>query len=146
MADRKRDMERLHDEIQELFEDLWQVPRFSGWRRGFRPQLDCYRIADPPELHVVVELAGVDPEGLHLTVTGRTLTLTGRRERGHVPGAQYLQMEIEYGPFETRVQLGEEVDTAAASAEYERGLLKITLPLAQRPPQAEPVPIQVTRR
>jgi HSP20 family protein len=146
MTERKRDMSKIHEEIQELFEDLWQVPRFSGWRRGFRPQLDCYRVADPPAVHVVVELAGVDPEQLELKVEGRVLTLSGRRDRPHLPGAQYRQMEIEYGPFETKVQLGEEVDTAAASAEYERGLLKITLPVAKRPPRPEPILIVVTRR
>jgi HSP20 family molecular chaperone IbpA len=146
MAERKRDMSKIHEEIQELFEDLWQVPRFSGWRRGWRPQLDCYRVADPPAVHVVVELAGVDPERLRLSVEGRVLTVTGRRDRPQVPGAQYRQMEIEYGPFETQVQLFEEVDTASAHAEYERGLLKVTLPVAQRAPAAEPVRIVVIRR
>ena len=58
---RKRDMDQLQNEIQELFADLWQVPRFSGLRAGFRPQIDCYRTADPPELVVLVELPGVDP-------------------------------------------------------------------------------------
>ena len=33
---RRRDIERLSEEIEELFSDLWQVPRFSGQRRAFR--------------------------------------------------------------------------------------------------------------
>src|SRR5207245_561935 len=33
---RKRDIDQLQNEIKELFADLWQVPRFSGLRRGFR--------------------------------------------------------------------------------------------------------------
>ena len=45
-------MDQLQNEIQELFADLWQVPRFSGLRAGFRPQIDCYRTADPAELVV----------------------------------------------------------------------------------------------
>ena len=33
---RKRDdIDRLHDEINELIDDLWQVPRFVLARRGF---------------------------------------------------------------------------------------------------------------
>src|SRR6185312_16542445 len=34
--------ESLHAEIEELFAELWQVPRFAGLRRGFRPNVDSY--------------------------------------------------------------------------------------------------------
>jgi HSP20 family molecular chaperone IbpA len=43
-------------------------------------------------------------------------------------------MEIEYGPFQRRVTLAEDVDPAAGKATYERGLLTVILPLAQKPP------------
>ena len=33
MTGRKRDIDDLQGEIQELFADLWQVPRFSGLRQ-----------------------------------------------------------------------------------------------------------------
>jgi hypothetical protein len=39
----RSDIDRLHDEIQELIDELWQVPRFTGARPGFRPQVDCVR-------------------------------------------------------------------------------------------------------
>src|SRR5438552_3392592 len=48
---RKRDdIDRLHDEINELVDDLWNVPRFVVARRGFRPNVDCIRSEDPPVL------------------------------------------------------------------------------------------------
>src|SRR5436305_696949 len=50
MGDRRRDVDELRGEIEELFADLWQVPRFSGIRHGFRPQCDCFRTDDPPAL------------------------------------------------------------------------------------------------
>jgi HSP20 family protein len=53
-------------------------------------------------------------------------------------------MEIEYGTFERRVELGEEVDPSRATATYDRGMLKVTLPIATRP-QPGSVPIEVTR-
>jgi hypothetical protein len=31
----RRDIDRLQGEIEELFADLWQVPRFAGLRHGF---------------------------------------------------------------------------------------------------------------
>jgi HSP20 family protein len=57
----------------------------------------------------------------------------------------YQQMELEYGPFQRRIQLPDGVDAAAARATYDRGLLKIVLPVAQRPAPGARVAIQVTR-
>lgn len=129
MTGRPRDVDDLRVEIQELFAELWQVPRYSGLRHRFRPQCDCYRTDDPPALHVVVELPGTDAESVRVTATGATLVVSGRRDRPRIPGAHYRQMEIEYGEFERRVELGENVDVTRATATYERGLLRIVLPL-----------------
>ena len=130
MTGRARDLDDLRGEIQELFADLWQVPRFSGIRRGFRPQCDCYRLDDPPTLHVVIELPGIDPDSIEVVATGQTLVIAGTRQRPTVAGARYQSMEIEYGPFERRFDLGVEVDTGRTSAAYDRGMLKIVLPIA----------------
>jgi len=129
-----RDIDRLQGEIEELFADLWQVPRFAGIRSGFRPAVDCFFTEDPPELIVVVELAGVDPDSIELSVEERALTVSGSRARPRVAGQVYQQAEIEYGHFERRIPLGQDIDAAAASAAYEAGLLRITLPIARRVP------------
>jgi HSP20 family protein len=141
-----RDIDELQEQIQELFSDLWQVPRFSGLRHGFRPQVDCYRTDEPPAIHIVVELPGVDPDQVEVVVTGRSLTVSGTRERTHVVGSRVLQLELEYGRFQRQLLLAEDVDPAGATASYERGLLRITLPLAPEPPPQERVPIAVARR
>jgi HSP20 family protein len=130
MAGRRRNMDELQSEIQELFADLWQVPGFSGLRHGYRPQCDCFRTDDPPALHVVLELPGLDPATVEIVVTGRAFVVAGTRERPAAAGARYQQMEIEYGPFQRRIELGHDVDPASARASYERGLLKVVLPLA----------------
>ena len=128
----RRDIDRLQGEIEELFADLWQVPRFAGIRSGFRPAVDCYSTDDPPRLVVVVELAGVDPGTIELSVEERALTISGSRARPRVPGQVYQQAEIEFGRFQRRIPLEHDIDAAAASAGYEAGMLTITLPLAQR--------------
>jgi HSP20 family protein len=135
----------LQGEIEELFADLWQVPRFAGVRRGFRPAVDCFVTDDPRELVVEVELAGVDPASVEIAVEERFLTMSGQRSRPRVSGQVYQQAEIEYGHFERRLQLGHEIDAAAASASYEHGMLRIALPIAERPRQRHPVAITVRR-
>jgi HSP20 family molecular chaperone IbpA len=145
MAERKRNLDDLQGEIQELFADLWQVPRFAGIRSGFRPQCDCYSTDDPPTLHVVVELPGVAAEAVEVVASGRSLLIAGVRERPTIPGARYQSMEIEYGAFQRRLDLGREIDAERATAVYERGLLKITLPVAEREARHASVPIEVRR-
>jgi HSP20 family protein len=128
---RRRDIDRL-TELEELFADLWQVPRFAGIRDGFRPAVDCFVTDDPAQLVIVVELAGVDPDTIELSVEERALTISGSRERPRVPGQVYQQAEIEYGRFQRRIPLERDIDAPAASAAYEAGMLRIVLPLARR--------------
>ena len=141
----RRDIDRLQGEIEELFADLWQVPRFSGLRHGLRPSIDCFHTSDPPVLTVVVELPGVDPETVQVAVEERTLSISGARPRPRVEGQVYQQMEIEYGPFQRTIQLAADIDGEGASAGYEHGLLTITLPIAERPARPEAVAIVVRR-
>ncbi len=55
-------------------------------------------------------------------------------------------MELEYGPFERRISLAEPVDTAAATARYEKGLLTVELPIAAQAPKRERVIIAIGGR
>jgi HSP20 family protein len=120
----------FHAEIEELFSELWHVPRFAGRRRGFRPDVDSYRTEDPPLLTVIVELPGVDVRTLTIAISERTLLVAGERSRDRPDGRVYQQMEIDYGPFQRQVLLGEDVDAQRATARYEAGMLTISLPIA----------------
>jgi HSP20 family protein len=136
----------LRDEIDELFGDLWQLSRLSGRRRGFRPLVDSFRTEDPPVFTVVVDLAGIDPEQVNVTATRDTLAISGERRREPCEGRVFQQIEIEYGPFERLIRLPDDVDLSHAEARYERGLLRIQIPIAARTKAAEPVPIQIRRQ
>jgi HSP20 family protein len=111
--------------------ELWEVARYAGQRRGFQPQCDCYRTDDPPVLHLLFELPGVDPDAVRIVTVGTALVVSGVRPRPHPAAARYHQVEIEYGPFERQIELGEDVDTEAASATYEAGMLALEVPLTR---------------
>ena len=125
----RRDVDKLQEEIEELFADLWQVPRFSGIRHGFRPNVDCFHSDDPHTLTVVVELPGVDPRSLQVVAGERMLAIAGERKRPKVPGRVYQQMEIETGQFQRQVRLVEDVDPSRAEATLENGVLTVVLPV-----------------
>jgi HSP20 family protein len=139
----RRDMDRLRSEMEELFADLCQVPRLVSSRRGFRPAVDVYRTEDPATVVVVVELAGVDPDATELALADGTLVVSGVRRRR--PGDhRVVHMEIDYGPFERRVSIGEPVDAEASEATYTRGLLIVTLPVTERP--SKTLRVEITNR
>ena len=139
--EKRRDLEQAAEEIEQLFADLWQVFPFSrGLRRGFRPQVDCYRTDG--EVVVVAELPGIDPDSVQLVAGPRALLIAGERSRPKDSG-HYQQMEIDYGPFQRQVTWDDDVDAEAASATYERGMLRVTLPLAPKPAPQERVAIEV---
>lgn len=135
--------DRLQDEIEELFAELWQVPRFAGLRRGFRPNVDCFHTDDPHVLTVVVELPGVDPASVHVVADERSLVIAGERHRPHMPSRVYQQMEIDTGPFRRQIRLAEDVDAERARATYEHGILTIELPVVERPASGGRVSIEV---
>jgi HSP20 family protein len=110
--------------------EVWEVVRFSGVPRHFEPQCDCYRTDDPPALHLVLELPGIDPSAVRIVANGSALVVSGTRERPHPTGAHYHQVEIEYGAFERRIELAEDLDAHEVRASYEAGMLRIELPLA----------------
>ena len=140
-------MERFREEVEQLFEDLWRVPRFARPRRGFRPAVDVFRTEDPHELNVVVDLAGVDPDSVHVILQERTLVIAGERPRPHpsCPGS-YYHLEIQYGTFERSLTFPDPVDAEGVRATYERGLLRIILPVAARPAPGVRTAIPVRRQ
>src|SRR5690606_6757177 len=109
-------------------------------RTGFTPAVDVYYTGDPPRACVVADLAGLDPSEIGLEIRGRELILAGQRRPQTTEGRLYQQLEIEHGPFRRSVALGADVVAEEATAVYEDGLLKITLPL-RKPAEAHVVPI-----
>ena len=140
-------IDRLRVEMEELFADLWQVPRFTRRRGGFRPQIDCFRTQRPAALTVVVELGGIDPSKIRIYADERTLVVSGERPRPRSAGRMYQQMEIDYGRFTRQVALAADVDVSGSKATYRRGILTIVLPLAKKPtvPERVAIPIRTGR-
>ena len=144
MSERKRGdpPKEAGDQFGRLIAELWHG-QFGARQHGFWPPVDSYRTEDPPELVLIVELPGIEPEQVQIVLQNGALIIAGERRRPTKCDRRYQQMEIDRGPFERRIQIHEQVDAEAASATYERGLLQIVLPIAKRPSGAVRVPIEL---
>src|SRR3954467_11573578 len=93
-------------------------------------------------LVVKVELAGMRSEHLEITVEGNRLRISGTRPDGcRSPKCSFLVMEINYGPFESVLELPAGYDLGQAKAAYLNGFLRIDVPLIQRSSSSANVPV-----
>ena len=96
------------------------------------PNTDIY--ATDEGLVVKVELAGMRSENLQITIEGNRLTIAGERPDGcRAAKFNFLAMEINYGSFETIIDLPPGYDSAQAKASYFNGFLRVDVPVAAAP-------------
>jgi len=104
------------------------------------PNTDVYE--NDSGLVVKVELAGMRSEHLEITVEGSRLRISGNRPDGcRSAKASFLVMEINYGPFESLLELPEGYDLSQARAAYLNGFLRIDVPVAHRQSKNSKVPV-----
>jgi len=109
-------------------------------RAHWVPNTDVY--ATDNGLVVKVELAGMRSEHLEITVEGSRLRICGNRPDGcRAAKASFLVMEINYGPFESVLEMPEGYDLSQAKAAYLNGFLRIDVPVAQRQSKNTKVPV-----
>ena len=104
------------------------------------PNTDVY--TTDSGLVVKVELAGMRSNDLEITVEGHRLRISGNRHDGcRSSKCNFLVMEINYGPFESVLELPAGYDLTQAKAAYLNGFLRIDVPLAQQSAKSSKVPI-----
>lgn len=92
------------------------------------PNTDVY-VCDEG-LVIKVELAGMRREDLELVVEGNRVKITGHRPDGcRAAKCKFLVMEINYGAFETVIELPRGYDLSQARASYQNGFLRIDVPV-----------------
>src|SRR5688500_14352402 len=92
------------------------------------------------ELRFALELPGVRPEEIELTVENGVLTVTAEKKHEQTDH-NYRLAERHYGRFSRSFRLPPTVDTNRVQASYEHGVLTIRLPRAEA---AKPRRIPVT--
>ena len=140
-SDPSEQMKSLRREMDRLFSEFF-TPE-PGWRgSGVFPPVNIYR--DQEKFVVTAELPGVDPQKIDISVQGDNLILKGERKVEPSGGEiRYHRRERNSGTFNRVVSLPDRVDGNRVDASYKRGILTLTLPLAE---EARPRQIQVKSR
>ena len=124
-----REMMSLREAMDRLFDDAFTHPLSirDAWSV---PAIDMYQTDD--EIVVKAALPGIKADEVSINVTGEVLTLKGevKHDEEKKEKAWHIR-EQRYGSFERSVVLPTEVVADKAKADFENGILAITLPKAE---------------
>jgi len=120
-------MDRLQREMNRLFEPF---SRSVSRDQGNFPAVNIWTGDDNALL--TAEIPGVDPDKIEVTVKNDTVTIRGNRELDDLSeGESYLRQERGAGTFVRSFSLPFHVDGDKVSAQYQKGILQLTLPRAE---------------
>jgi HSP20 family protein len=130
----------LQDQINRMFSEgvghAGQESNLTPWA----PAVDIYETEN--ELVIKADLPDVNPQNLDIRVENNILTIRGERKfESKVNEDNYLRIERAYGSFSRSFSLANSVKTEAIKADYQNGVLTLSLPKRE---EAKPKQIKVT--
>jgi HSP20 family protein len=124
--DPMKEFSNFRDQVSKVLEDTFSVGNTSV-------PVDVYETEDTLVL-LSGALLGLRPDSLDISIKdGITLTVEGETvPPTDVPDAQYIKRERKFGRFSRTVTLPVRVIAEQAKANYKDGVVRITLPKAER--------------
>jgi HSP20 family protein len=131
-----QDLLAIQDEMNQVF---GRARHGQGGGRVLAPALD---ISERKDAYLVtVELPGLKPEDLDITMEDGLLTIQGERHFAHDSSEQqFHRVERRYGAFRRSITLPAHAMAEGIQASFEDGVLQILVPKAE---EAKPKRIQV---
>lgn len=126
-----REIGQLQGEMNRM---LAGARTYTGFAQREFPPVNLH--VNEHDLLLTLELAGIDPAKVDVTVTHDTVTFRGERSAETVrSGETFHRRERPTGPFKRAVQLPFAVDPSKTEATYQRGVLAVRLgrPESQKP-------------
>ena len=124
------------------FRELDRLTQPSAAGNQVRPPtmpMDAYRRGD--RFLVKLDLPGVDAASIDLTVERNVLTIRAERDLAADESVEWVVAERPRGTFSRQLFLGEGLDPDRIEADYDHGVLTVTIPVAE---QAKPRRVEVS--
>lgn len=124
-----RELRSLQDEMTRLFTGTMpsQGNREDMTRGAWAPSVDIYE--DKERLILEAELPGMTNDDFEISVENNVITLHGERKfEKKTEGDNYHRVERSYGSFTRSFTLPQSVTAEGATADFENGVLRVSLP------------------
>jgi HSP20 family protein len=119
------------------FRELDRLTSTVSRRTTFMP-MDAYRDGDT--YVVTMDVPGVDPATIDLTVDKNVLTVTAERSWTPTEHQHLVASERPHGTFTRQLFLGEDLDAGQIEASCEQGVLTVRIPVAE---EAKPRKVEI---
>jgi len=129
-----KDFDQFSDQVYRMMSDMFKDAKPLGYQpdRSFSPPMDIYETED--HLVVVLEIAGMKTDDIHVTFDKDILSVSGfRKEPSSSPKTRLHQMEIDYGKFQRTIRIPFPLRSDDFKASYRQGFLVITVPKIKEP-------------
>lgn len=137
-------LRRLNTLLDEALGAPWNLERGESGAitAAWTPACDIFE--DKEGVKIVVELPGVKPEDVKLSIENNLLTIRGeKRQTAEESTERVHRYERIYGQFERAFALPTTVDADRVEAHFENGVLSVTLPKVERARPRE-IPVKVS--
>ena len=125
-----REMMTLREAMDRLFDDAFTRPLSMSGNNWSIPAVDMYQTDN--EVVVKAALPGIKADEVQINVTGEVITIKGEvKQENESKEKAYHIREQRWGAFERSLVLPTEVVADKAKADFENGVLTITLPKAE---------------
>lgn len=123
-----RILPNLRDDLEQLFQDWFEGTTSTEMAAGaWCPRCDLEETDEAYVLHV--ELAGVDPDDIEVSLEDNTLTVKGERSFYAEKSEEgFTRRERSFGSFFRAMRLPTSVDADAIEAAHHNGVLTVTAP------------------
>ncbi len=125
-----RELEQMERMVDETMNRPMMWRRVPGDQFTWMPSMELY---EKENMYVVrLEMPGVKPEDVEISISGDTLTIKGERKPPeNISEDEYQLCELCYGNFSRSISLPEPVNSDKVEANFENGILDIRLPKAE---------------
>jgi HSP20 family protein len=112
-----RDLERLSEQA------------LSGRTAPRAMPMEAFRLGD--EFFVALDMPGIDPDDIDVSIERNVVAVRATRRPARGEGAELIIDERPQGEFSRQLFLGDNLDTSHLSADLERGVLTLRIPVAE---------------
>jgi HSP20 family protein len=136
-----RDLTTMQNRLNRFVRESYspEGPEEALTTTSFAPPVDIYE--DEHTIAVKMDVPGIDEKDIDVRMENNTLTVHGERKiEKEEKEESFRRVERQYGSFTRSFTLPSSVDTGQVSAQYDKGVLKISL---AKKAEAKPKQIKV---
>jgi HSP20 family protein len=126
---KNHEIEKMKKDIDRLFDRRCYDFGVDSLCRDFEegPSVEIAETED--KLIVTASIPGMDPDDLDVSLTGMTLTISGKQSEERVEeGPHYHQIRRKFGSFSRQIELPFRANVEEIEANFEKGILKMVIP------------------